>query len=796
MDVNLNGYEDILITTGFPLDVLDMDSQKQIRSESRNVQEESEAIDLLQQNRAFQNNGDLTFTDRSTAWGFTEEDISHGMAMADLDNDGALDVIINRLNREAVIYRNTSGSPRIAVRLKGQGPNTQAIGSKVVLEGGPVDRQSKQVTSGGDYLSGSDPLVMFAADPDNPDHRLIITWPDGMQSRIDSVLANRIYEVDESRIRKEAPDEPPREAPAPLFSDRSELLGHVHHESEFDDFQIQPLLPVRLSRQGPGVAWLDVTGNGREDLLIGSGRGGEPVVYENRPGGQLRRTRIEGLTVPADGDQTGLAGWTEDARTHLVIGLASYEQGSTRVASAVYMQLENGKVVATDSLPGALSASGPVAVADYTGDGRMDLFLGGRFVPGQYPMDASSRLFRGSEEGFELDEANTLRLREIGMVSSGLFVDYNADGEQDLLVATEWGNLRLFENRNGEFIERTGELGLEVHKGWWQGIATGDFTGNGYPDIVATNWGQNSPYQFTTPGQPLRMYYGDLSGDGLMDIIEAYHDEDIGGFVPRRRLSEFESIRSAFQNINSNRKFAGSSLEEILRIDLNRLSSKEINTLEHMVFLNEEGTGFTAKSLPAEAQFSAGFYAGVADMDTDGNEDIFLSQNNFAYRDQPGRPDAGRGLWLKGDGLGNFTTVAGHESGVKVYGDQRGAALGDYTGDGRVDLAVSQNAGATRLFVNGSEQAGIRVQLSGPATNRAGIGSGVRLVYEDGSKGPVRYIQAGSGYWSQNSSRPVLGMSDHPVAIEVLWHDGTIQTIELEEARSEILIQYSKNRAG
>jgi enediyne biosynthesis protein E4 len=210
------------------------------------------------------------------------------------------------------------------------------------------------------------------------------------------------------------------------------------------------------------------------------------------------------------------------------------------------------------------------------------------------------------------------------------------------------------------------------------------------------------------------------------------------------------------------------------------------------VFINNEGNGFTAIPLPAKAQFSAGFYAGVADMDNNGIEDIFISQNFFPVSDPQSNPrlDAGRSLWLKGDGNGGFEAVPAHVSGVKIYGEQRGAALGDFNQNGRVDLAVSQNSAETRLFLNQSEKRGYRVTLSGPPGNSAGIGSGIRLIYDDQSKGPVRTIQAGSGYWSQNSFTQVLGASSEPADIEINWFDGTHQTIEIENGVMDYIISY------
>lgn len=788
IDLNLNGYEDLLINTGFAFDFQNLDSQKQLldnliatRGAPRGYIEDFKR--LHQQNRIFRNNGDLTFTDVSSEWGFTELDISLGIALADLDGNGILDVVSSRMNDEPAVFKNRARGSRIAVRLIGKSPNTQAIGAILKLTGGPVEFQTKEVFSGGDYLSGSDPMTVFAADPDNGTHTLTIKWPDGTQTFMD-VQPNRIYEIDQNSIPSEPAVQDEPELVETIFTDQTEQLNHRHAESDFNDFRVQPLLPFKLSRQGPGMAWLDLTGDGSEELLIGTGAGGQLGTFRVESG-SISPIDINLLNAPAPGDQTGIVGWKQRDQTHIVIGSANYEQGSARVPSALHYTLQNGNVVSVDSLTGALSTTGPLAAADYTGNGFVDLFIGGRFKPGQYPYDASSRLFRNNNGKLTPDLDNQAVFEDVGLVTGVLFLDYNRNGQQDLLLTTEWGTVKLFENSDGIFTDRTADVGLGNYSGLWQGIASGDFNGNGYPDLIVTNWGENSPYVIEDSTKPLKLYYGDFNRNGRIDMIETYYEPNVGGDVPRRKLSEYENIENILRHIRSNEEFSKMTIGEILRTDPERVLSKSVNTLKHTIFLNREGNGFDAVPLPAETQFTSGFYAGVADIDNDGHEDIFISQNFFAVADPQRKPrlDAGRGLWLRGGGEGDFEAVPGHHSGIKVYGEQRGAALGDYTGDGRVDLAISQNAAESRLYENRSGKRGIRIILRGPENNTMAIGSSVRMLYEDGSYGAERTIQAGSGYWSQNSSIQIMGYSSFPAKIEVRWFDGKVDQIESIEGQ-------------
>lgn len=799
IDLNLNGYEDVIISTGFAYDLQDMDAQLNV---SENVSRGDISFDryilgfpaLNQQNKIFRNNGDLTFSEMSSEWGFTNEDISHGMIVADLNHNGVLDVVMNRFNEEAAIYQNRANRDRIAVRLKGSLPNTQAAGAKVKLTGGPVENQVKQLSLGGDYVSGSDLLTVFAADGENQNHQLTITWPDGSSNQLNNLKPNRIYEVFQDEFRPEEPEENrfSKSEYEVHFSDQSALLNHSHHEDSFDDFQIQPLLPYKLSHTGPGVAWIDITQDGSDELLIGTGKGAGLSAFQFDETGHPSPIQLGTLSGESSGDQTGIIGWTQNGQTHLVVGLANYEIGTAQSPSALYVHLKDGEIDSADRIPGILSTTGPVAAADYSGNGQPDLFVGGRFIPGRYPENATSRLFLNQNGSMVPDIQNADIFEEIGLVTGALFVDYNLNGQQDMILSTEWGTLRLFENKDGKFTEITEDVGLDRYSGWWQGVTVGDFTGDGYPDLVATNLGLNTSYQIQNSEYPLKLFYGDFNNNGTLDIIDSYYDERTGGYVPRRQLQEYQSVADAFGNIRYHRLFGRSTVDELLGMDTDRISSKKINTLEHMVFINREGKEFEAAPLPKKAQLSASFHAGVADLDNSGHEDIFMSQNFFAVPNPQQKPriDGGRGIWLKGDGTGNFEALPGHESGIIAYGEQRGAGFSDITKNGRTDMVLTQNAAETKLFRNETVDEGLVVQLEGPDENQLGIGSSVRIIYQDGTKGPNRFIQAGTGYLSQNSAVHVLGISGAPQYLEVTWMDGKKEKVQMEEDLRPLTITY------
>ncbi|HYW36281.1 MAG TPA: CRTAC1 family protein [Balneolaceae bacterium] len=348
----------------------------------------------------------------------------------------------------------------------------------------------------------------------------------------------------------------------------------------------------------------------------------------------------------------------------------------------------------------------------------------------------------------------------------------------------------MFRNDHGKFVDVTKQVGLSKYTGWWNGVATGDFNGDGRPDIVATNWGTNSRYH-TARAHPMRLYYGDVNSNDTLDDIQANYDSSMSAYVPSRPLTFYSGLNILKYHAGSYRNYAKEPLSEIIGPMMSYLSHKQINTLKSMVFINKGGR-FVARPLPRAAQLTAGFDASVGDYNNDGHEDIFLSQNFFDLPPADTRLDGGRGLWLAGDGTGHFRAVPGQRSGVKVYGEQRGAALADINGDGRVDLAVTQNGARTKLYQNQTPKRGYRIRLVGPPGNRTAIGASLRLEYDDGKKGPRRAIQAGSGYWSQNSPVQVMGYpaGRRPEAILVRWPDGSSQKVSIQHGKWNYVISH------
>jgi hypothetical protein len=803
LDVDLDGYEDLLVVNGMLFDTQDRDTLARIRALGKQSAEAARTNLLFyppfpSPKSAFRNRGDFTFEDRAAAWGLDASSIAQGIALADFDGDGDLDLALNNLNSGALLYRNESVAPRVTVRLKGRAPNTRGLGGRIRVLGGPVN-QSQEIVAGGRYLSGDDTLRTFAAGP--AAHLTIeVNWRSGRQTVLTNALPNHRYEIAE-------PDSAPVPAKAkprarPLVSNQTARLQHTHHEELFDDFARQPLLPKQLSTLGPGVAWCDLDGDGRDELVIGTGRGGRIEGFRFLPDGEAVALRSD-WTAPED--VTGFTAWvTAEGKPALLAALAHYETTATNLPALVLItaspQVDTLTVTPFDEIPPAPASPGPVAAADYDGDGDLDLFLGGRVRLGAYPQAAASQIFRRTGARLVPDSAANALLKEVGLVSSAVWSDLNGDGFAELILACEWGPLRIFRNERGTLApwdpavlgsptasSPPASVVLSQLTGWWNSVTTGDFDGDGRLDLVAGNWGLNTGYQ-ASPARPLRLYYGEFGGAGTTDLIEAYYPAELQVEVPRRSLNALgQALPKLAELFPTHAAFAVATLPEVLAALPVPPGVVAATTLASSVFLNR-GDHFVAVPLPAEAQYAPAFGLVIADADADGRDDLFVAQNFFAMRLEWPRTDAGRGLWLRGEGTGHFTALPAVESGVRLYGEQRGAALGDADQDGRPELVVAQNGAATTLWQNGRSPAGLRVRLTGPPGNPSGYGATVRLKFSD-DYGPAREIHAGAGYWSQDSAVPILARPTTPLALEVRWPGGGAPTVyPLPPAAAEVSV--------
>ncbi|MBL9136885.1 MAG: VCBS repeat-containing protein [Verrucomicrobiales bacterium] len=806
LDVDLDGEEDLLCATGHELEMMNADigeKAERMRKGGSQPAAEVQRLKLLfprhnLPNHALRNRGGLRFTDATDAWRFGHPVITTGMAVADLDNDGDLDVVGNNLNDPAMLLRNDASQPRLAVRLVGRAPNTRAIGARIRVTGGPTV-QEQEIMAGGRYLASDDATRTFATGT-SAELRIEVTWPNRHRSLINHARPNHRYEIVEADTARSAPVVP-ASTPAPWFQDASSLLSHEHHEEVHDDFATQPLLPAKLSQLGPGVGWIDWNRDGRDELVVGSGRGGTIASFEWRDG------RFQPFPLPSSElsygrDILGLAPWWDAAgrQPAVLFALANWEDGTTN--GPAFAALDTRSVEPKEILTAHSSSFGAVAVADFDGDGDLDAFVAGHAIPARFPEPASSQLLR-NEGGVLVPVADSSSLlTQLGVVHGAIWSDLEGDGYADLVVTCDWGSLRVFRNRQGRLeswdpaVTRvmagtSTNTMLSRLTGGWTGLASVDLDADGRLDLVVGNWGLNSRWQLAGD-YPVMLYYGDYDDNGSIEILEAAFIPELHADAPLRTLQPLARALPFVRDIAPDHQtMARTTVPMLLGPRTSRTRQVQANTLS-TVLLRNRGSFFEMQDLPAEAQWTRNLAVVPADFDGDGNEDVFLSQNFFAVGGDLHRQDAGRGLVLRGDGQGGLHPVRSQDSGVVLNGEQRGAAVSDVDADGRVDLVVAQNGGSTAFLRNRTARPGLRIRLNGPPGNPDGIGARLRLKLGD-RWGPTREIAGGSGWLSFSSPTAVLAMPTRPSQLEVRWPGGKVSQHAVGPADHEISVAWRQD---
>ncbi|HKG68430.1 MAG TPA: FG-GAP-like repeat-containing protein, partial [Segetibacter sp.] len=510
------------------------------------IEEKLKAIKNLEevplQNYLFENNSDLTLTKRSDDWGFTQKGFSNGACYADLDNDGDLDLVINCFNSEAKVYRNNGSelnkNSYLNISLKGKQPNVQGIGAKLyVYTNGKMQFQEFYPYRG--YESSVQPIIHFGLGKFQEADSLKIVWPDGKEQKKYKIKAGQTLKIDIDDKHNESNlisnEEQQEVKSVGMFSDitGTKGLNYQHKEVEFEDFTIQPLLPHMFSKNGPGIAVGDVNGDGREDFFIGgTAAANGSFFFQSKEGSFIEHP----MEKKSSADDMGILLFDADNDNDLDLYIVG--GGSENPANSDAYQdgfFENDSKGTFTFIPNALpdtKASGSCVVAcDYDHDGDLDLFIGGRVLPGSYPMPPKSYLLRNnSQKPHEGDTSITSsgkvmftdvtdqvcpKLRSIGMVTSALWSDYDNDGWQDLVLSGEFMPLTFVANKKGKFLEPTT---IEHSKGWWNSIATGDFDNDGDIDYVAGNLGLNSRHKASIK-EPLCIYAKDYDKDGLIDPV-------------------------------------------------------------------------------------------------------------------------------------------------------------------------------------------------------------------------------------------------------------------------------------
>lgn len=754
-DYDHDGLKDLFITNGYRQDITNLDfmvygnNVLTMGTEEANRQQRLEALNKLPgiklPNFLFKNEGDLHFENISKASGFTKPTYSNGSAYTDLDNDGDLDLVINNIDDPAGVFRNNtiidSSNTYLKFRFQGNAPNLDGIGSEVeIYYGGSLQKQYFTPFRG--YLSTVEKMLHFGLGNITLVDSVRVTWPSGKQQLLTKLNTNQELLLQEKNAG--LPKSRKRGRTVPIFRNADSLdLHFTHRENEFVDYKVQPLLPHMHSKNGPGMAVGDIDQDGLDDLYIGGASGQAGVIKIQQPDGTFKETTLGdaayedmgALFFDADGDG--------DQDLYVVSGGASHEIGNALYHDRMY-ENDEGKFTKIDAIPQVNVSGSTVIGADYDKDGDLDLFVGGRVRPGEYPMPPASVLLKNESTTESIvfrreTDAIGPVLADLGMVTSALWTDFNNDTWPDLIIVGEFMAIRMFENQAGRFTEITEQTGLKNTHGWWNSIVSGDFDNDGDSDYLLGNLGYNSRYRASAT-EPLCIYANDYDKNGQIDPVMCYYI-DGKNYIAHSRNDLIDQINAMRVRFRTYADYAEATFEESFTKE--EIANAHIVKSETFAnsYLENLGEGrFKLTPLGPKAQIAPMYGITTDDYDGDGNLDALIVGNFYSGEVFTGRYDAAIGWFLKGDGKGNFDSVDVNESGFFVQGDAKS----------QVHTLLNDQP----LIVSGINDGTIKkhtVATKGMRMHRATQNDvALRIHYSDG-RVQKRELHHGSGYLSQNS---------------------------------------------
>jgi hypothetical protein len=724
-DFDNDSFRDIIVTNGYPRDVNDHDFTV-FRAESYFIAPKKTILDQIPivkiPNYAFKNGGQLQFTDITKNWGLDIPTFSNGAAYADLDNDGDMDLVINNIDDEALIYKNTlrekdkKNSHYLHIQFIGSQLNKNGIGAWADIYYDHGKHQVYENTPFRGYLSTIQNIAHFGLGKDTLLDSVVIRWQNGKKQILQHVKADQMLKVNISNAKDTYTFNQPAINKQSLFREVTSSVGitYKHKEDDLSDFNIQKLIPHKLSQYTPAIAVGDVDVNGYDDMVIGGTSKYPAQLLLQQPDGKFIQRDLlpKGAYNPNDHfKDEGLLLFDADGDGNLDLYVAGggYESqpGSPSYQDRIYINDGKGNFKeAKDALPKNFTSKLCVKAVDYNKDGKLDLFVSGRVEPWNYPKPVSSIILLNDSKNGQIkftDVTATVAkdLKNIGLVCDAIFTDFDNDGWPDLILTGEWMPVTFLKNDHGIFKNVTANTGISDKFGWWNTIAAGDFEHNGRTDYIVGNVGLNTFYKGTDK-YPVYITAKDFDNNGSYDAFPSLfikdQDGDMQEFPAQTRddiIKQMISMRVKFQNYKS---FAVATMDSVITPEMRKGAIRLKANMMQSCYLKNNGNGkFTMIPLPIEAQISQLNGIVVDDFDGDGNLDVAINGNDFGTEVSTGRYDAFNGLMLKGDGKGNFKPLTIQQSGIYIPGD--GKALVKLKGaNGSYLLAASQNKDVMKVF--------------------------------------------------------------------------------------------------
>lgn len=765
-DYDNDGHKDLYVTNGFlkdsHMDVMEV-YIKLIRAnrlsdssdyyELRKMLPENSVLQFP--NALFRNSGELVFDDVREDWGLYHPSITYGGAYADLDLDGDVDIICNNANYPAFVIRNNSekllDNKYLRIDLEGTPSNPSGLGAKIYVTNGNETQYVQMETVKG-YLSCSEDIAHFGMGQNDKADKVVVRWLDGKENVLTDVPVNQVLKVKYSdAVKTKVSAVPFNET---YFTEATDALkiDYVHKENEFDDFDREFLIPHELSNMGPGLAVGDVNGDGLDDFFVGGAHNYAGAVYTQTTSGSFARSDayspseddiqsedMGALFFDADGDG--------DQDLYVVSGGSDFPKDDMHLQDRLYIN-NNGKLEkSNDAIPTMITSGSVVAAADYDKDGDLDLFVGGRLIPGNYPAPAASHLLRNDGGKFKDVSAEIApALQELGLVSSALWSDVDNDGDMDIVATGEWMPVTILKNNKGKFTNGTEAAGLAKSTGWWNSLTAGDFDNDGDIDYIAGNFGLNCRYK--PKEKPIELFYDDYDNDGRHDIIMGYYQRDkLYPIKTRERMMEqMPVIGETFPNWDAYGRaeiwdFFG---KERLKKSKYHFSAYTFKTS----YIENLGNGkFEVRGLNSELQISSVFGMETADVNGDGYLDLITHGNWHEMEIETNIQDASVGYVMLGNGDGTFTPLHARNSGFYSPGNAKGLAK----------ITVGKNKQPVYLVSNSNDKmTAYSLKDKSKSVPLAENETHAIMTFKDGSTRKVE-LYFGSGYLSQDSRTLQLG---------------------------------------